>query len=148
MKVPYTFLREILAYGAVILVLVVLILSFPPFGINPSGVGLKGPNAVEMSRLKWLGLACKRYASDNKGQFPPKLEDLFPRYVTDRKDFICKLPPNESEGVVYTPSVTESSPRDTVLIRERYSERGLWKNQVHEIQVYVDDSARILKVDQ
>jgi prepilin-type processing-associated H-X9-DG protein len=66
--------------------------------------------AVCRSNLKQIGLALAMYANDYQGQFPPKLQDLFPDYVTDKDLFECPQAPGV-EGYVYVTGLSfESGP--------------------------------------
>jgi hypothetical protein len=44
-----------------------------------------------LSNARQIALACHLYASDNDGNFPPKLDDLVPVYLQDRGLFISPL---------------------------------------------------------
>ena len=96
-----------------------------------------------LSAAKQIGLACKRYASDNNGAFPPSLDALFPTYLTDHSALVSPFMLSDPAGYTYTPPAANLSPADaptTVIIEDKYAPtKGI------RIVVYADDSARIIK---
>ena len=65
-----------------------------------------------LSNLKQIGLACHMYAADNKGKFPPKLDDLVPNYLPQRRVFHCPSAPGSDTTLSYS-YVAGLTDRDT-----------------------------------
>lgn len=111
-------------------------LALPAF----TGVREKALETKSMSNAKQLGLACKQYAIDNNGNFPPSLDALFPTYLTDRSILGSPLMPGDPAGYIYTPGLKDTDPADTILIEDKFAPLKHIR-----IVVYVDDSAKILR---
>jgi hypothetical protein len=65
-------------------------------------------------RLGTLQLACKFFAVDHGGVMPPDLRAVFPRYLNDERYLAYAA--NE---VDYFPGLTDNSPPNSVLVREK-----------------------------
>lgn len=76
-----------------------------------------GPQTKALSQIKQVGTACKRYASDNDGRFPAKLEDLIPDYLPDAGLLACPYPdPKHPAAFLYYYGRTEKDdPKKTLL---------------------------------
>ena len=96
-----------------------------------------------LSNAKQIGLACKQYAIDNDGHFPPSLNALFPTYLSTRSVLVSPLAPGEPIGYIYTVGLTDTSATDSVLIEDKFAPKAKHKR----IVVYADDSARVLNND-
>jgi hypothetical protein len=121
--------------------LVLIIAATLAFGSIPADV----PNAVELkseSNAKQLCIACKIYAIDHDGYYPPSLDALFPTYIADRAALASPLKPGDPVGYKYTRGLTDTSPSGIVLIEDKFA-----PSLKHvRIVVYTDDSAKILKI--
>jgi hypothetical protein len=59
------------------------------------------------------------YALDHEDTFPPSLDDLFPRYLTDRAILISPFSKNKrTPSYEYFPGMKYSDPPDRVLLRD------------------------------
>jgi hypothetical protein len=66
--------------------------------------------------------ACKRYASEHSGSFPPSLEALFPDYLSDRSVLVSPLNPEVPLGYIYTPpTAKDKDSPDFVVIEDEYA---------------------------
>jgi hypothetical protein len=132
------------------LVLGYLGLTIVPIAIL-AAIALPAFNAVqvrakEMKSLnneKMLALACRQYAIDNGGGFPPSLEALFPKYISERAVLVSPLMPGDADGYTYTPGLRDDDRSDTVLIEDKYGPAKHVK-----IVVHVDASAEVSRIPQ
>lgn len=107
--------------------------------LSQRGGGADQPVAVSLKRAKALCVACRQYALDHGGEFPPSLDALFPKYLSDRQALVSPLNPAEPVGYVYTTGLKAPVRVDTVVIEDKFAP------QQHErIVSYADDSARVL----
>jgi hypothetical protein len=104
-----------------------------------AGAQAKAQETASLSKARQLGLACKEYAVDNNGNFPPSLDALFPTYLTDRSILVSPLMPNVPEGYDYTPGLKDTDPPDKILIEDHF---GPLKRV--RLGGYVDGSAKVL----
>ena len=112
-------------------------------GCNPAGQGNvspapappvqfsspeEGKRAFCQNHLKQLGLGCKMHASEHNGRFPDSLQALYPEYNPSQDDFRCpgatRPPATAADTATLSdyemiPGLTEKSPANTVLIREK-----------------------------
>ncbi len=103
----------------------------------------KGKATKSLAQAKQIALACKLYAGDNDGKFPPSLDALVPTYLADKKLFASPYLPAEPMGYLYHPGLTESSPADTVLLEDQFSvDKG------QKVVVHVDGSGEVTKADE
>ena len=118
------------AFGVVIL-----------FWMVSPGSGIKSTSPVTKSLInaKALGHACRQYALDHQGDFPPSLDALFPTYLKDRSVLASPLMPSEPVGYIYTPGLKDAGPVNAVVIEDKFAPL-----QHLRIVTYVDDSARVL----
>ena len=86
-----------------------------------SSVVLKRTQIQALSNMKVLGFACRSYASDHAGNYPPSLDALFPKYLPDRSILASPLMPSEPAGYIYTPGLKDTSPSNTVLIEAKFA---------------------------
>ncbi len=111
----------ILGYGWVVMLPVLAILAgiaVPVFG----EVRTRGKEVQSLSQAKQIAVACRSYASDHRGAFPPQLEDLVPAYLPDRTLFASPLSPGEAMAYYYFGG-TDQAPPDTVLLMSKYKNR-------------------------
>ncbi len=88
----------------------------------------EGKCAFCQNHLKQLGLGCKMYANEHNDRFPDTLEAVYPEYMPDQDNFRCPgatRPPATAADAAklsdyeLVPGLTEKSPANTVLIREK-----------------------------
>jgi len=107
-----------------------------------SKVQEKGKATKSMSNAKQLATACKLYAIDNKGKFPPTLQALVPDYLANKDIFPSPFRPEVPLGYEYTPGLTATSPPNTVLIEDKFA-----PEVAHErVVAHVDASAEVIRV--
>ncbi|MCM8761079.1 MAG: DUF1559 domain-containing protein [Candidatus Omnitrophica bacterium] len=75
------------------------------------------------NNLREISLGLHKYAADHNDLFPPKLGDLYPRYVSHEKVFDCPAIKNvgtkEAPDYEYTVGLSEiSSPRE-IIVRDK-----------------------------
>lgn len=99
----------------------------------------KSKGAKSLSNAKQIGIACRLYAADNAGKFPPNLEALVPDYLPDAKIFASPFAPNEPMGYTYTAGLTDTSRPDLDLLEDKFSAaEGL------RVVVRVDTSGEVI----
>jgi hypothetical protein len=75
----------------------------------------EGPRMETCERqLTDIGQALKRYADDHDGAFPDKLDDLVPKYMKDKSEFVCPSADGAGEYTYHKPQ--PSDPGSTVVI--------------------------------
>ena len=104
-----------------------------------SGMMSKSPVTKSLINAKKLCVACRTYAADHGGNFPPSLEALVPTYLKDRSALASPLMPSEPVGYIYTPGLKDAGPVNAILIEDKFAPR-----QHLRIVAYLDDSARVL----
>ena len=102
----------------------------------------KGKATKSLANAKQIGLACKLYAADNNGKFPPTLDALLPAYMNDATSFVSPFAPNEPVGYTYHAGLTEKSPAAAVLVEDKFAPGVAGQKVV----VHVDDSGEVTKV--
>ncbi len=107
-----------------------------------SAIAIKRVETKSMNNAKTLGFACKMYATDHGGKYPPSLDDLIPTYLPNRSFLASPLAPDQPDGYIYNPGLTDTSPSDTILLKDKYSE----SRKHAQIAVRVDDSANVVAV--
>jgi len=95
-----------------------------------------------LQNAKMLGLACKQYAIDNKGNYPASLDLLVPKYLPSRESLASPLEPGKSNGYTYHPGLKDTSPPDAILIEDKFAPKAMHDN----IVIYADDSGRIIPI--
>jgi len=105
-----------------------------------AGAGsIRSLETKSLTNVHTLATACRRFASDNHGKFPPSLDALFPAYLTNRSQLASPLKPDEPAGYIYTAGLTNTGPVNAVIIEDKFG-----PSQHVRIVAYVDGSARIL----
>jgi hypothetical protein len=112
--------------------------ALPVFG----QVQEKGKATKSLSQAKQIALACKLYAVDNNGKFPPALQALVPDYLLDTSIFVSPFRLDARVGYDYTSGLTDTSPASTILLEDKFSP------EVGHVRVvcHVDGSAEMIKV--
>ena len=104
-------------------------------------VSEKGKATKSLAQAKQIGLACKMYAADNDGKFPPTLDALVPTYLADNKLFVSPFAPNEPLGYLYHSGLTDDASPKEILLKDQYAP-GVAEQ---EIVVYVDNTGEVKK---
>lgn len=90
-------------------------------------LNLKAPRAeatIAINQLQILFRACRAYAADHEGNFPPTLGALYPEYVPNLDLFFSKEQGNRKRIVIYYPGLTEISPGGLPLLEYPVGYRG------------------------
>jgi hypothetical protein len=125
-----------------LILIIVATLSFGSLPAVDPGTVHVTPELKSESNAKQLVFACKVYAIDNNGNYPPSLDALFPTYLQDRAVLASPLKPGEPLGYKYTPGLTDTSPSTIILLEDKFA-----PTLKHvRIVVYTDDKAEILKI--
>ena len=121
--------------GICVFVLAVLAgIALPVFNaVQDKGLAVRG-----LAEAKQIGLACKLYAGDHQGDFPPTLDDLVPKYLPDKHLLVCPLGKGHPEsGYDYFGGKT-SDPNSKVLLSSKATTRNHQR-----IVVHIDDSVAL-----
>src|SRR5687768_2943217 len=59
--------------------------------VQPAAVNEDELATTSLMQAAGLYYACKMYAIDNGGTFPPNLRVLFPNYINSKKPLLCPL---------------------------------------------------------
>ncbi len=101
----------------------------------------KGKATKSLANAKQICLACKLYASDNDGKFPPTLDALVPTYMSDKKQFASPFAPDEPMGYTYHPGLLDSASPETILLEDKFAPDAAQQKVV----VHVDGSGEVTK---
>jgi hypothetical protein len=112
--------------------------ALPVFG----EVQKKGKATKSLSNAKQLATACKLYAVDNSGKFPPTLQALVPDYLASPAIFASPFRPEVPMGYDYKAGLTDTSAAGLVLIEDKFAP------EVGHVRVvsHVDTSAEVIKL--
>lgn len=79
-----------------------------------------------LMHAKQIVIACKRYATEHEGQYPPSLEALVPKYLGDASALTSPFQKDQTgTGYEYWPGLTDKPPPNTVVVRDAFdSKRG------------------------
>jgi hypothetical protein len=108
-------------------------LLFPIALSSFNSFALRAGQVKALNRAKQIGFACRSYAMDHGGNYPPSLKALVPDYIPSREDLRSPLNPSDPIGYVYTPGLKDDSPADAVLLVDKRQ----------RIVIHVDDSAEL-----
>jgi hypothetical protein len=109
-------------------------IALPVFG----EVQLRGKQTKSLANAKTIATACKIYALDHNGDFPPTLDALGPEHLPDRAILICPLSgPSVPIGYDYFGGRTDDPPERILLISKAADRRG------RRVVVHVDGSGAI-----
>lgn len=100
-------------------------------------------SAESLEKVKKIYAACKAYAGDHEGKYPPTLEALAPKYVQDPALFVSPFAADEPIGYLYTPGLTVHSPAYTVLLEDKFAR----DEEGERVVVYARGAATIKKVE-
>ena len=126
----------IMGYASFALIPIIAILAgiaLPVF----SEVQIRGLETKALSNGKQIATACKIYAMDNKGNFPPTLEALVPDYISERSVFICPFDPAEPFGYTFYPGKETDPATNVLLVSKSLSKRK------RRVVVHVDGTGNI-----
>ena len=129
--------------ASVVVLIILAIVSV----VIPNGSGVREATDITkaLSNARQIGLACKNYADDHGGNFPPSLDALFPTYLDPGSRFLLasKFNPGEPMGYIYTPPKPGNpAPANPIIIEDKFAP------QVKHVRIVVhaDDSAQVLHV--
>lgn len=106
------------------------------------GLQTEAIEVLSLNHARTIAIACRLYALDHGGIYPPDLDALFPKYLKDRGVLVSPYQRHDPVGYIYTVGVTTDSPPDTILLEDKFKPR----NGHDRVIVEVDSSARILPV--
>ena len=88
-----------------------------------TGVQERALQTKALTNAKQICLACKQYAIDHNGDYPPSLDALFPTYLTDRSVLASPFMPGVPEGYLYcyTPGLKQTDAPDTVVLEDKFA---------------------------
>ncbi len=104
-----------------------------------SKVQEKAKATKSLNQVKQIAIACKLYAVEHGGKFPPTLAALTPDYLTNPAILISPFAPEVPVGYTYTAGLTEKSDASAILIEDKFSGK-----EQQRIVGYVDGSVKIL----
>lgn len=74
---------------------------------------------------RMIAVACRAYAADHDGQFPPTLQALVPQYLPDAKSLVCALrSANDTAGFRYFGGRDNDPEQKVLLASEQTSKDG------------------------
>jgi len=89
-----------------------------------------------LAQLKQVGVGCQAYANDHDGKFPPKLDELVPRYVPDAALLLCPYPDKKAPKPFEYFGGSTADPADQILAASPAVERK------GRIFLYMDSSVK------
>jgi hypothetical protein len=96
-----------------------------------------------MVAARTICLACREYAREHNGVFPPSLDALFPTYLKDPAKLVSPLNPSEPVGYTYSPPPpNRTDSPDTIALEDKFAPSLLHKRVVS----YANGSARVLDI--
>lgn len=102
-----------------------------------------GVETREMSDLKQVATACRLYAEDHEGRFPPTLGELIPEILPDHRMLFTRARDGDPpQPIIYRVGFKADDPVDSLVVaspRPFESSRGR-----RRVVVFVDNSARIV----
>ena len=105
-----------------------------------NSVSEKGKSTKGLAQAKQIGLACKIYAADHDGKYPPSLDALGPEYLSTRTLLVSPFAPSDPMGYKYHAGLTDDMAPDTILLEDKYPAPG-----GGHVTVYLDNSAEVRK---
>jgi hypothetical protein len=122
-------------FGLLFILAIGLGIALPAFAVVQS----RGQEMKCLVEAKQIGLACKIYAADHQGDYPPDLDQLVPKYLPDAKILECPLIKNQAPmGYDYFGG-KDSDPGTKVLLSSKATTR------THKRIVVTSDGAAAIK---
>ncbi len=100
----------------------------------------RGGETKCLTNAKSIGLACKLYASDHDGAFPPDLASLEPDYIPELDALVCPISKEGAEAEFEYFGGTASDPPQELLLQARHESR-----KGRKIVVYKDMSGEVMR---
>ena len=128
----------VIGYLTVLIIPVAILagIALPVF----NAVQMKGQQVKALAEAKQVGLACKLYAGDHDGKYPATLDELVPKYLTDKTLLVCHLTKGgPNEGYDYAGG-TESGPAGKVL----FSSQSITRDH-KRVVIHVDGSGELAR---
>lgn len=120
----------VMGYLGVLMIPVLAGIALPVFGEVRERANL----TKALSNAKQIGTACRIYAVDNDGKFPPKLDALVPDYLPDAAILACPYPnPKSPSAFEYFGGNEKDDPQKILLASPEAPGKG-------RVFVYVDGS--------
>jgi hypothetical protein len=79
-----------------------------------------------VSNSRQLGLACKLFAMDHGGLYPPLLMHVYPDYIAVKTIFTCPLCLKEQIGYAYFGGKDSDPPKQVLLYSKAPTAEGKW----------------------
>ena len=98
------------------LILISLTLYLFSYWIPYGGIATPATEIKAISYVKQLLLACRAYAADHEGVYPPNLGALYPDYVDVPEIFFAQDLSGNDIPILYYPGFIETSASDAVQI--------------------------------
>jgi large-conductance mechanosensitive channel len=137
----------IMGYIQVILIpIIIAIAVFASVSIPATNkIFQKAQQVKSLNNAQQILLACRVYAADNDGLFPPDLETLVPDYLVDESVLQTEPPSEDGEavGFTYTPGLTETDSSSTILLESKLTfEDG------KKVVGYVDGRVEVIRLQE
>ena len=107
----------VLGYVNLVLLPILVSMAVPVFNV----VQEKANQMATGNNARQVVMACKVYAVDHGGSFPPSLDALVPEYI-EAPEVLQSRPPSEDgdvSGFEYTTGLTDSDPGETVVLQSK-----------------------------
>jgi hypothetical protein len=115
-------------------------IALPVFG----AVRERSLDAKSLANGRSIALACRLYADDHGGNFPPDLAALVPDYVPDLAALTSPRAPDKTDvGYEYTPGLNVSDPPGTVLLRDKFPSRQINRAFERRAVIHLDGQGEI-----
>ena len=105
----------------------------------PANVETSEIGKASLSNAKQLGVACKLYALDHDGDYPPNLLELYPDYLATKELFPCPMVPGQDLGYAYVGGKVSDPPKQPLLYSKSAFADGKW------VVVYNDLTGEFVK---
>jgi hypothetical protein len=102
----------------------------------------RAQEAASMNNGRQIAIACRAYAADHNGSFPPTLNELVPKYLPNAKTLTCPLTgPSQPIGYEYYGG-KDSDPGSRILLVSKGASR-VHNKGTRRVVVHVDGSAEL-----
>ncbi len=89
-------------------------------------VTIRAKETRSLSNARQIAIACRVYATDHEGAFPPRLEELVPKYLPDSLKLVCPLSgPEVPNGYDYLGGKDSDPPKQVLLVSKASGHKGL-----------------------